>query len=392
MSLFVNGMTVAKMTYRAPWSGVWTADLDLLGELLPSGKVAIVSDEGFSLLGTVDDDRSGTFGERRSIKVVGGGNGWHKPVRAQHYHSDVAVNLAQIVSTTAAEVGEVGVTLIPTFVGQDFVRYAAPASQIFQGLGFDWWVTVAGVTTVGIRPPLPPHPSLLVKEWDPTQGVATFTCEVLPEPGMVLVDPRFGATTKTVREVEAIVSEGSVTGTLWLVDSRPDQGALNEVAEHVGAIAVQATRIAAARYYEYRVIAMVGDRAELVATDRAAGAPDLLPCSVWAGISGYKATLRPLSKVLVGFRGGDPRKPFIAFYEPPEEDGWRPLILELDALASVKIGGETAEPAVPASAFLAWAAAVEAALVAATSPVTPTSSIAVPAIAAALQTKKVRLA
>jgi hypothetical protein len=63
---------------------------------------------------------------------------------------------------------------------------------------------------------------------------------------------------------------------------------------------------------------------------------------VWAGASGYRATLRPASRVLVGFIAGDPRFPYVAAYEPPESDGWRPVELDLDALAKVGIGEQAA--------------------------------------------------
>lgn len=338
MSLTVNGLAVASMRWTAGWSGPWVAELELQhGDLvMPSGPVAIASTEGIVLAGRVDSTHTGVFGEKRRARVVGG-LGWGHDVRAQHYHSDIGLALQVLATTTGAEVGEAATVLLPKIVGTDFVRRAGPAGQIFTDAGVDWWVGLDGVTRVGLRLPAVPPTSLEILDWNPTAGTLSFTCGVLVEPGTILVDTRFGRL--VVRQVEAEVSAGSVTGTLWVAEAAPDVGeSLSELVDGLEAIALEATRAHYGRLYEYRVIAMAGDRVELNAVKRAAGMPDILPASVWGGISGYRATLTPASRVLVGFIGGDPSKPYVAAYEPPEANGWRPVLLELDAVGSVRIG------------------------------------------------------
>jgi hypothetical protein len=333
MSLSINSIEVSSMRWLASWSGVWTAELLLNSDVVPSGRAVVASEEGISLSGSIDPDFSGSFGQRRYVRLIGGGAGWQKQVRSQHYHSDVGVQLAVVASTTAAEVGEVVTVLAPKVVGVDFARSGAEdatAAQIFTDAGVDWWVGLDGVTRVGIRPPLPQPASLEVTAWEPELGTMRFTASALVEPGTVIVDDRFG--TKVVRSVEAEVTNGSVTGTLWVVNAAPDIGAsVSELVGGLAALAVEATRARFGRLYEYRVIAMAGDRVEVQAVHTNDGVPDILPASVWAGISGYKAKLTPSSRVLVGFIAGDPRFPYVAAYEPPEADGWRPFELDLDA-------------------------------------------------------------
>lgn len=373
MSLTVNGLLVTQMRWLAPWSGVWVAELDYESEATPTGRVAIVSTEGIALSGTVDDKLSGTFGEKRHLRVVGGAGGWGKRVRSQHYHSDVGLPLAIVVSTTAAEAGELATILAPKVLGLDFVRRRGPAAQIFADAGVDWWVGPDGVTRVGARLPSLPPPSLHVLDWDPANGTVAFTCDTLVEPGTVIVDARFGS--KVVREVEATVSDGSVSGTLWVVDERPEPGeVVTELGSTIAAMARRATRIEHARFYEYRVVAMAADRVQLEAVNPDTdGMPDVLPASVWAGMSGYKAILTPDSRVLVGFRGGDASKPFVAFYEPPEDGAWRPVTLELDATALLALGAEAVMTTIGPSAtqapvvrltpmFATWITAVTTAL------------------------------
>lgn len=378
--LTVNGLTAHDMRWHAGWSGAWVADLDYAGEISPSGKVAIVSTEGIFASGTVDEKRSGTFGEKRQLRVVGG-LGWGQDVRAQHYHADIGVNLAVLVTTTAAEVAEVATVLLPKQIGPDFVRRNGPAGQIFTDAGVDWWVGLDGVTRVGLRVPAPPHPSLQILDWHPAEATVTFTCEVLVEPGTIVVDLRFGS--KIVREVDAKVSQGSVSGTLWLADAPPGIGeSVNELVDALGKLAREASRADFARFYEYVVIAMAGDRAELQSLSRSDGMPDILPCSVWAGTSGYRAMLAPGSRVLVGFRGGDPKRPFVAFYEAPEGGNWRPVTYEIDAVGSVTIGASalgvvignvmSAQPIARAPAIAAFATALATAVAATAATATAT--------------------
>lgn len=339
MNLLVNGLFVESMRWQAAWNGVWVAELTLMtsstSDAVPSGIVAITSLDGsIALSGTVDPDRTGAYGARRHLRVVGGAGGWSKQVRQQHYHSDIGLPLQIVATTTAAEVGEFATVLVPKTVGIDYVRHAGLASQIFTDLGADWWVGFDGVTRIGVRPQAFAPASVRALDWQPAANTVSFTADALVEPGTILVDPRFGS--KVVRQVEAKVSNGSVGGTLWIGDVAPTAGAQSPLVDAFSALAVKATRALYGRFFEYFVDAMSGDRAELVA--KSAAVPNLVPCSIWAGVSGYKVKLRPGSSVLVGFREGDPTKPFVAFYESPEEDGWRPVELEIDALTKLALG------------------------------------------------------
>jgi hypothetical protein len=374
MSLTINGLPVASMRFVAAWTGVWFAELTITGDVLPpAGPAVIVSTDGIALTGTIDEDFTASFGPKRYARVIGGGGGWRKTVRPQHYHSDVGVSMQVVASTTGAEVGEAATVIIPSVLGTDFVRRAGPASEIFAAAGVDWWVGLDGITKIGIRPPLPQPPSLQILDWDPEAGTMSFTATALVEPGTVVIDPRFGQ--RVVRSVEATLESASVNGTLWVSSSAPDAGAASELVDSLAELAERATRAKFGRLYEYRVIDMQGDRVEVQAVHPLDGVPDILPVSVWAGASGYRAKLTPASSVLVGFIAGDPTRPYVAAYEPPEADGWRPLELDLDATAAMSIGAlavavtlgaaEGALPIARAPAIVAFANALGVALAAA---------------------------
>jgi len=341
MSLFLNGLPCASMRWVATWNGVWIAEVDLMPssssspDAVPSGRVVITTAAGgIALSGTVDPTFSGAFAGRRRVRVLAGGGGWSKPVRQQHYHSASTLQLREVLTTTAAAVDEVVIILEPTAIGQDYVRHDGAAGQVFSDIGVDWWVGLDGATRVGKRPELPAASNVRILDWNASAGTMSFTADALVEPGTVLVDSRFGR--RIVRKVEAIVSDASVTGTLYVAEAAPNAGSVSEVFDAFAAVARDATRAEYGRFYEYFVDATRDAQAELVSVSKTM--PNLVPASVWAGVSGYKAKLRPGSRVMVGFREGDPKKPFIAFYEPPEGDGWRPVELEIDALTKLALG------------------------------------------------------
>jgi hypothetical protein len=343
--LTVNGIAVASLRFLAAWTGVWSAEVEIMSSATttPSGRVVIASD-GIALSGTVDPDKSGTFADKRHVRVLAGADGWRKPVRAQHYNSSIGVTLREVVTTTAAEVGEAALMLVEKTVGFDFVRSSAPghtAAQVFVDAKVDWWVGLDGITRVGARPTLPAPTGLVVLDWRPESATVSFTCPVLVEPGTLLVDARFGR--RVVRNVEAHIADGSVTGTLRVAEEGAPAGAKSELAAGIGAIAMSATKALYGRFFEYRVQRMSGVRVELEVIKASDGVPNLVPVSIWAGSPGVKATLREGARVLVGFRAGDAAQPFVGFFEAPDDDGWRPVELDIDAITKLALGATAAQ-------------------------------------------------
>lgn len=341
MSLLLNGELCASMRWTATWTGVWVAEVDMLpsssADVVPSGRVAITTASGVALSGTVDAEHSGAFADRRHVRVIGGAAGWGKEVRGQHYNRAPALDLREVLTTTAAEVGESVLLLAPKAIGSDYVREAgSPASQVLTDSRLDWWVGADGVTRVGKRPEIPAASPLRILDWDPHANTLRFSAEVLVEPGTVIVDQRFGR--RIVTKVEALIADATVTGTLYVAESAPAPGTSSELVEAIGAMARDATDIEKRIFYEYVVDALRGDQVELVAVTKTM--PNLIPVNVWAGASGYRAKLRPGTRVLVGFR--EDGSPFVAFYEPPNDGGWRPLEVEIDASGKVTVGGAAA--------------------------------------------------
>lgn len=350
-----GGLRVLSMRLLQPYRGVWLADCEIDPDqiaLAPSsGKVSlsIGVPPAATLLGTIDPRGSGTFVEFAHLRVLGGGAGWDKPVRPQHYHSDGGLPSTVPISATATEVGEVANVLAPTPLGPDFVRTAGPASRVLEGQT-SWWVDIAGVTQVGPRPPVVADPSLTVIRWDPATQVAEFTCDTLVLPGTVLVDPRIGGGQVTARDVEQTFDGRGSHGIAWC--------AVSSVSQLMNDLRSMVDEFSGRKYlagYLYRVVLQnsLDGRLQLQAVNPTQGVPDTLPLSPWMGLSGASAKLTPGSLVRVTFLAGDASGPIVDSYQP----GQLPIESTVDATAvvhigptapQVELGGATAQPVIPA--------------------------------------------
>lgn len=369
MTLSLNGLRVVSVRWIAPWSGAWQADVDFdLAEVpvMPSGKAAIVVGTSGLLNGAIDERDAGKFGTKARARVVGGNGGWEKIVGARAYHNDAGVLSSAVITTTAAEVGEVVVDTAPTLLGaSDFIRTAGPASRVLAGL--PWYVNTQGVTVIGPRPPIPTSPtSVEVLSWEPREQRAEVACDELLLPGSILVDPtRFG--TVIVRDVEQTFDDKGARAIAWCVSSTPSKVAAgNRLIAALGAIARETTGSPLLRSYRYRVLKDIVGRYQLQAVKKTLGVPETIgPLSAWTGAAGVSAKLKPGAIVLVSFVEGDPGQPLLLGYQ--EDD--TPLEVKIDATTKVGVGAGTS-PVAKAPELATWAAAVVTACAAHVPPIT----------------------
>ena len=362
MSVILNpgGIRVVSARLLLPYRGVWMADLQLdpeIAALAPSsGPVQLVvlgaAGPVATLLGTVDKRGTGGFSSIFSLRVVGGGGGWDQAVAPQHYHNDAGVISTEVYSTTGVLVGEKVANAVPQPLGVDFWRSGGRASQVLDAEP-SWWVDpTTGVTTIGPRPPAIADPSMTLVFWDAAMQAASLTCDTLVLPGTPLVDPRLGTVIPIVRDVEQIFDAQGSRVTAWCGVNAGEQlvGDLRSMVREFAGVKTLKT-------YLYRLVAQGPDgRLQLQAVHRQLGIPDTLPIAPWAGMAGLSAKLRPGSTVRLAFLEGDPSQPLVDGYAP----GVKPLELDLDADALVRIGGAAAKPLATGP----WAAAVQTALVA----------------------------
>lgn len=382
MSLGTSRATSVRLLM--PWRGAWTADvefeLDATG-VVPSGRLPLTIGEAVFPC-TVDDSASGRKGELGASRVIGGGGGWAKTVGPLALHNDAGVVSTAILSLTGAEVGELVTDLAPKRLGVDYVRPEGPASSVLEGS--EWYVDGTGVTFVGPRPPRPISPTAIdVLDWDPRQRVAQFSSDEVVWPGSVIVHPEWGVL--SVRDAEQTFDDSGATGTAWC-----HEAPVAKLSLMLDALIRSRSGRAHLERYRYRIFAQGPDgRLLLQSADRDAGIPDVLLIEQWPGLPGVdvvSSQVLPGSEVILGFRNGDPTKPFVDAYQA----GTAPPLVVYGAIAScfgapppASLPVALAPPIVAALATLADAAKATASAASAIAAVSPVSGSAAAVEAAA---------
>ena len=95
--------------------------------------------------------RQASFSGSRSFRIVGGFGGWRKTVDRRYYASPASLTLSTVLHDVATEVGETVSVPASRLLGTQFVRLRGPAVRVLEQLATDWWISPAGVTTIGPR-------------------------------------------------------------------------------------------------------------------------------------------------------------------------------------------------------------------------------------------------
>jgi hypothetical protein len=330
----IGPLIIASCTLHVPESGSWVLEVehDLpTGVPAPSGKVAcLVGDTPF--VGTVDPSASGVFGTRARARVVGAAE-WSTALPKRDFQNPAGVTSLVVISATAAELGIPAVVAVPELIGPHFARVAGPASQVLGRSG--WWVSSAGVTTVGPRPPSAPGLDFFLSEFDPLSRMAKATSLSPVMPGMIVPSLDFPAGALRVREVTQTWNADGATASLWLGDLATTTAQGPRLANAIQAMAISAMRPELLTHYAYTVVGQTPNGGYMLQSEVRGPVPDAMPVVHWPGVPGFSCKLTPGSKVLVGFRG---REPVVVGFDAstPVSGTWDYLTMSL--------GGPLAKP------------------------------------------------
>lgn len=339
--ILLGALPVVSVTMHTPGVGAWVADVSLdleAGAPVPSGRT-VLTIAGAPFAGTVDDRASGKAGLRASVRLVAGGAGWPREVKAKHFQNDFGVLSSAVASVTAAEVGETVVDAAPVRYSADYVRTAGPASRVLEGR--PWYVDASGVTIIGERPPGVAPKSLELLEWDPIDRRLSFACDEVLSPGLVLEDARFGGRLK-IRDVRQTFGEDGAKGIAWCEPdasaSALERGGL--LVRALASLARESSGASSLKRYRYRVLVQGADlRVTLQAVTKTSGAPDFLKnIPIWPGLPGVEVRVAPGTEVAVAFLDGDPTRPVVAGFGAGAPE---PLELVIQG-ARVQVGGSLA--------------------------------------------------
>jgi len=330
MTATINGVIATRLRLSVPYSGPWFIDADLADDTPLEGAVA-AEVLGSRLQGTVDPNASGTFGLQRSVRVVGGKNGWSKLVRARGYGDGVSAEL--VARDAARDAGEVlgdDLAFRAPQLGDAFARSAGTASKALEVAvgGFAWWVDFDGITRAAPTraPHTPESGSYEILEFDRRSKVATIAVDRLDaiRVGSVLTE-RLDEP-ETVSSFELIVEPNRARVIAWCSRTAP---ATSEIGDLLQAIVRRTIDQKLWGRYRYRVINMAGDRVNLQSMRPAAGVPDLISIKMTPGIAGAHAVLAKGAEVRVMFDEGDPALPEVVGFGGKEAPGHVPESLTL---------------------------------------------------------------
>lgn len=328
----VNGLKVTRAVISGAETGPWWAEVSLEGDEPLTGRVRFRIGSRV-LVGTVDPEYAGTFSQQRSVRIVGGANGWSKIVGSRCYHNDAQVTLKTVAQDAARDCGETLATFTPAVakLSSDFIRQTTAASQVLeQAAGtLSWWVDFDGNTHAGPRATTTADPSKYrVHHYEPANGVAQI--------GIDELDIWIGSSldlgadgVNVVRDIEVTITGDKLTCRAVL---SPKAGARNMLDGVIRAIVERLTGREIHGVYRYRVLSMGADgRVSLQAVRKQAKLPDLLPVQQWPGAAGSQARLKRGAIVLVQFIEGNPMWPVITHYQGRQGPGWVPDVLTLGA-------------------------------------------------------------
>ncbi len=306
----VNGARTQRMGLWVPNGGPWFADaiLDEATEL--SGAVTI-SLGSLALRGTVDPSASGSFGAARSVRVVGGANGWGKLVKPKDYHVQGGVPALLVAQDAAREVGETLGTFEPAKarLGGDYVRESGAAATVLERAlgGRPWWVDYDGLSHGGNRPAAEVAGEYSLLNFEPRTRLAVLSVEepAVIQIGSILRDRL--SQPQTVRELHFAVEKTTFRVHAWCGGSATSTSRLGDA---LGAIVQGFGRARLDGIYRYRVATMDGAAANLQAVSKAAGLPHLM--KVTQAMAGATwVDLAPGAIVYVQFVAGDRTDPRI---------------------------------------------------------------------------------
>lgn len=145
------GIRVSSARVTLPLYGVWVADVVLPVSPVLSGLISLVIGS-LTLVGT--PTQQADYGGDRTLRMVGGRDGWSRDVAAVGYANTSGVRLADVLEDVARDAGEAitGYDSEAT-VGSHYARLAGPASRVLRDLaGPLWYMRADGVTTLAARP------------------------------------------------------------------------------------------------------------------------------------------------------------------------------------------------------------------------------------------------
>ncbi len=314
MSATVNGIRVLACHVNLPAWGAWFCDAEIEKPEAIAGAATIVIGD-LTLRGTVLS--SGVYkASRGRVRIVGGGGGWGKNVRALAYANDAGVKLSTVLVDAARLCGETIGTVTGLVGGPAYIRPEGPASSVLEDLvPRGWYIDEAGVTQIGRRSAVTYTGTATRIETDAAQGRIELAADAIATllPGAVVDGVE-------AVDVEHVLDGGKLRTTVWgRRTDRTGNPAASALARTVELLTAHH------RFYapwEYRVVTRTGERLNLQIVRVSSGMPDLRSVRVRPGVAGMRGRPKLGSLVTVRFANGDAARPFVESFDDADSPGF----------------------------------------------------------------------
>jgi hypothetical protein len=325
----VNGQDAIETRLTTPRIGAWHLDVLVDDPTALAGVARVVVDSneqaqglaaGLVLVGTVV--RSGVFADTGHIRIVAGAGGLGLSARPRHY---TGTSVRIVLGDLLAGAGE---------------KLAATADQSVLSTGLDAWTTGAvpvgtaialllATAGPGIAWRMLPDGTLWVgRETWPDAGVDSDLYQIFEDSAetnsmrigvdgpLALVGTLFQG--RQVSATEATVGQlgDGVEMRVWFEDGAPEatdrlRRSLTRLTQRAAA---RQDRVDYGRLYPATIVSQTGGTVD-VQPDLVAGRallPDMASVPLWLGLPGASVDGTAGGRVLVGWMGGDPARPFAA--------------------------------------------------------------------------------
>jgi hypothetical protein len=314
----INDVGVISGKVIRPLQGVWSADLvvDSIDGFGAGTKVTIKADNGYSLTGVIDPDRTGAFLDAMHVRVIGGAGGLTKASTARSYIQPGAF-VRDVVNALCSDAGE---------------TLSATTDASFLTANLSAWAIVGGNTVArnlrALLDIVSPSSSCRIlsdgklwigsESW-PTSDTIVEVINQDPKDGSMMIgmdspfiEPGMNLTgVGHVGMVADTIESGRLRSRVWLDFPNVERGP----AAAVQTMARQA--LAGVDYYATYVCQVVSQSSDLATVDitpvgarnkALIGGMQRVPIRV---VGGMKTQITPGSTVLLGWDGGNPEGPYV---------------------------------------------------------------------------------
>jgi len=312
-----NDLPILEGTISLPRTGAWHCTLDLSADEAPSvGSKLTIKDGQTSFVSTVL--RSGVVGGRASLRAVGGAGGLRKTVPANSW-TDVPLRIP--LRDTLAAVGETLSTTVDDSLltarlahwTRDGGSAGTAITTLLAAQGAVWRVLADGTVWAGVESwPVQSVSGGEVLKPDPEAATFTLASDTLElEPGRTFLG-------RKVSRVEHRLEPNSVRTFYWAEDEATPATALDRVKESLARFIRWVMRdVTYHKLYPAKVQLQHDDGTlDLYPDDESIRGRGLTAVKIRHGLPGCVVRVSAGAKVLLGFEGGDPYRPYAALWEP----------------------------------------------------------------------------